>query len=548
MIGTIASRRLFRLTAAALLVFAAWSSGQASAQSTEERIRQLEEQLKAVSEELKALKEQVAEQKAELAPAQAAQTAEEAPILPKPAPAPTAQQESASAVSRRAADEAAQANERVDKLEQQMGRVWTQGPDGIIWQDSSGRWSTQLFGRLQFDHRTYDPSGMVPSGFSIRRIRLGAGVTYDKYYSFVLEGEYATGNASTTTQTASLINGYLLLDWFRPDARIYLGQFKTQFGLENTGSDNLTDFTERSLQYSFLQNLTYDRGVMVTGTPLPGFNYGLAVTNGTGINTEEQASNAQSVSADGKMLTLRLTENFAALLNQPRNVVHLGANYKSGSAANSPASPYTAASVQTEGRGVLFFTPQAFKATTGVTATNVDRTLTAYELALAHGPLKLQGEYWTANYSGTRTAPTPVTPYDLDLSAYYIELLWMVTGEEYADWYRGGQFGRIRPRNNFSWSDRTWGAWQVGARYSEFDGKDFSLTAPSRAGRLSTNAPTTTPTNQASAWTLGLTWVPNAYTRFLLNYVHTDFDTPITVNGVTTDHENALVFRGQIDF
>jgi phosphate-selective porin OprO/OprP len=88
----------------------------------------------------------------------------------------------------------------------------------------------------------------------------------------------------------------------------------------------------------------------------------------------------------------------------------------------------------------------------------------------------------------------------------------------------------------------------VGARYSEFDGKDFSLTAPSRAGRLATNAPTTTPTNQASAWTLGLTWVPNSYTRFLLNYVHTDFDTPITVNGVTTDHEDALVFRGQIDF
>jgi phosphate-selective porin OprO/OprP len=546
MIGTIAVPQPFSLAAAAVLVLAAWAPGQASAQSTEERIRQLEEQLKAVSEELKALKEQVA------APAPSAGTGEQAPVRAQPAPTPAAgQAETASDAARRAETEAAAANEKGDKLEQQMDRVWTRTPEGIGWQSADGRWQAQLFGRLQFDYRTYQPGGMVPDGFSIRRIRLGAGVTYDKYYTFVLEGEYATGNASTTTpQTANLVNGYLLLDWFRPEARIYLGQFKPQFGLENTGSDNLTDFTERSLQYSFLQNLTYDRGVMVTGTPeaLPGLNYGVAVTNGTGTNTEEQAGNAQAVSADGKMLTARLTENFAALLKQPRNVYHLGLNYKSGSAANSSSSPYTAASIQTEGRGVVFFTPQAFNAATGVTATNVDRTLTAYELALAFGPLKLQSEYWTANYSGTRQSPAPVTPYDLDLSAYYLEMMWMVTGENYADWYRGGQFGRIRPRNNFNWRARTWGAWQVGVRYSQFDGNQFSLTAPANAGRLATNAPTTLPTNQASAWTLGATWVLNPYVRFLVNYIHTDFDMPITVNAVATDHQDALVFRAQIDF
>jgi hypothetical protein len=95
---------------------------------------------------------------------------------------------------------------------------------------------------------------------------------------------------------------------------------------------------------------------MVTGTPaaLPGFNYGLALTNGTGINTEERAGSSQAVKADGKMLTARLTENFAALLKRPANVIHLGANYKNGSVANTPESPYTAASVQTEGRGVVF--------------------------------------------------------------------------------------------------------------------------------------------------------------------------------------------------
>ena len=257
MSGTIALPRCFRLTAAALLALASWGPGQASAQSTDERIRQLEEQLKAVSDELKALKEQVSQQKPATAPAATAGAEVQSPVRAEPAAAASAAtgQESAATIAKRAAAKAAEANEKADKLEQQMSRTWTMSPDGVGWQDPNGRWSAQLFGRLQVDDRTYQPGGMVPDGISIRRARLGAGVTYLKYYSFVLEGEYATGNAnSTTPQNASLLNAYLLLDWFRPDARIYLGQFKPQFGLENTGSDNLTDFTERSLQYSFLQN------------------------------------------------------------------------------------------------------------------------------------------------------------------------------------------------------------------------------------------------------------------------------------------------------
>ena len=72
----------------------------------------------------------------------------------------------------------------------------------------------------------------------------------------------------------------------------------------------------------------------------------------------------------------------------------------------------------------------------------------------------------------------------------------LVTGENYAHWYRGGQFGRIRPRNKFSWRDRTWGAWQVGARYSEFDGNEFSLTAPSRGGSTPTRPRRCRPTGR----------------------------------------------------
>ncbi len=423
-------------------------------------------------------------------------------------------------------------------------------PDGVRFQSIDGRWQAQLLGRLQFDSRSFHPGGVTPDVLSLRRIRFGTSVTYATDYTFVLEGEYATGNASTTTQSASLVNGYLAFDWLRPGARLLVGQFKPGFGLENSGSDNLTDFTERSLQFGFLQNQSYDRGVMVAGAPtrLPGLSYALAATNGTGINTEEQGGNPQAVAADGKVVTLRLSQNLAAWLHDRHSVYHLGVNYKRGAAANSPAGPYAAPVIQTEGRGVNFFTPQPFNAATGVAATNVGRTLAAYEVSLARGPVKLQSEYWTARYSGTRQDPAPITSYDLHLSAYYVDLLWMITGETFASWYQGGQFGRIRPRRELRRHQPGWGALQLGIRYSAFDGDEFGLSAPANAGRLGPSAPTTQPTSRAHAWTAGGTWVLNPFVRVMVNYIRTRFDTPIVVTGVTMAREQALVARAQIDF
>jgi phosphate-selective porin OprO and OprP len=39
---------------------------------------------------------------------------------------------------------------------------------------------------------------------------------------------------------------------------------------------------------------------------------------------------------------------------------------------------------------------------------------------------------------------------------------------------------------------------------------------------------------------------PNA--RIMLNYIRTDFDTPITVAGKRDDQEKALIMRAQYDF
>ena len=128
----------------------------------------------------------------------------------------------------------------------------------------------------------------------------------------------------------------------------------------------------------------------------------------------------------------------------------------------------------------------------------------------------------------------------------------MISGENYSDWYRGGTFVRPRPANNFGWGKGDGlGLWELNFRYSFFDGTDFNNSNPQFTGRPGTSASfpnITQGTNKAFAYSLGLKWQPNLYTRFMVNLIHTSFDTPVTVNGQNTTYENAVTLRAQADF
>ena len=88
-----------------------------------------------------------------------------------------------------------------------------------------------------------------------------------------------------------------------------------------------------------------------------------------------------------------------------------------------------------------------------------------------------------------------------------------------------------------------WGALELGLRYSKFDASDFKsiLTVPTAA------APNTF-TSEADSWTVDAKWILNPNARLMLNYIHTDFDNDIRVNGKLDDTEQAVVLRAQYDF
>ncbi len=407
--------------------------------------------------------------------------------------------------------------------------------DGLVFDDGTGNWKLQLNGRIQTDYRSFQPNDWKNDTFSIRRARFGGTFSFLKDFAVRVEGEYANDNTGAKGTTA-LTYGYL--DFTRwSAAKIRVGQFKPFFGLERPQSTNFTDFTELSLATNngAMFTSTYDRGVMVFGDPLPWLNYNAYIVNGSGQNNDAVK--------DSKDIGGRVNANLANFIDNKNVVLHVGASASEGSIGFSTAAGNSLTQV-TEGSGVQFFNvANVNSTTTGTTVTpsrfSSDRDRWGLETALAYGPVKFQAEYIDTSFEGKRGPGPAIARFDNDIKAWYADINWLVTGESYAESYKSGVFGRLKPKNNFDSKDG-WGAFELGLRYSKFDASDFKALLPAPA--------TSSFTSEADAWTAGGKWLLNPNARLMLNYIHTKFDTDIRVNGKLDDAEDAVVLRAQYDF
>jgi phosphate-selective porin OprO/OprP len=109
----------------------------------------------------------------------------------------------------------------------------------------------------------------------------------------------------------------------------------------------------------------------------------------------------------------------------------------------------------------------------------------------------------------------------------------------------------IASKKDFDPSTFSGGLWEVSAGYSKFDASD--ITATSVGYRLATGSQTTI----ADTWRVGVKFIPEANTRILLNFAKTDFDTAVSVSGVSSNafgtvnpvkSEKAINMRVQYDF
>ena len=388
--------------------------------------------------------------------------------------------------------------------------------NGIGIQSADGKNTLQLMGRLHMDYRSYSSgyaSGATKTDtltdvLDIRRARLGMKGQIDKDFKYEIQGTYGGDNGMGDTSTTLDI---AFADYaVNPAAILRVGKFKMPFSLEQLTSSNNIDFMERSFanQNEGEYIPSKETGVMVHGSPMAGTSYGLAYSRGRGN---------KNATYDSPDFIGRGTANVAKLMGSDDIVTHLGFGYSTGKVKS--ATSY--ASARDESRAYSGF----FNGTESVTAGST-RTRSDIEYAIAYGPYKAQGEFFTVGYSDTSTGSNSI-------KMNYNELLWNITGESHNYSNTSGTFGWIKPNTKFS-SNGGLGAWQVGVRLSDFDGSDFTAA--------------TGKTSKATSMTYGLNWYLNDNVRFMLNYVETKYDSTVSVNGASLDKIKAIMLRSQIWF
>ena len=462
-------------------------------------------------------------------------------------------------------------------------------------------------GRVHFDARNFTTSfnqiadrdsASLGDSFEVRRARIGIVGTINKDISYELVGN-AVGGTTNFVDTAWGNYG------FNKNAQVRVGRFKQPFSLEELTSSNSIDFMERSYGNQIVPGKRL--GAMVHGEPMPGFTYGVSIYQ-DGFN---EVSNQTSL---GSKQAARFTLNLAQMNDIKDTVLHIGAGYTGGDSQVVPAnsgntqeavsstSRATIVAFRSENRGMAnIYRAQIggdklIASDYGQSANNaiiVNQKLRGLELAGARGPFKFQMETFNSNYNATGTYQdlTATTnnsavaqAMGVQVKADYVEFMYNITGESWAEAYKAGAFGGIKPKTNYMTDyggvvGNGTGAWQVGYRTSKYSSSIANPVSATNCSGIATGASGTScdtsvtgtgvTTNgsrvqnaeSARTNTYALNWILNSNARIMFNYAETKFPHKIVlldVNKYTnaygaissgaTDKERVISVRSQFNF
>jgi phosphate-selective porin OprO/OprP len=480
------------------------------------------------------------------------------------------------------------------------------------------------------------------SQFEMRRARLGAKGRIGGVADYLLQFNLAAGGAKVIDEAYIDINKFEL-------AGLKLGMSKVPFGLEQLTSSNNIDFMERSYadQLSPAKKLnvqlhgertgaTYAGGLfqmndsalsqkdhnlstagrvtanfaelmgnkdMIMHVGLAGYNSNYEMNTATSSNTSGDAETANRGSV------FAFTSGGRGLANAYRMQI-AGAEPGSSGLDNSssatacsvtvPSGSSTAAQTLTCAVGTSTSGLNAGYNTLSPTTASVHTDRFGLEGILAWNNFKVQGEYSDASYKARSQGASQgssgtdllyATDMKADVKTWYAEALWLVTGEKYADAYKKGAFGALKPKNEFNMDSGTgYGLVELGFRVDAFDVNNTSNTGSDKSrfqgatDGVTTNSTSskskidecsytgsgvTTAANScnggATSYTAGVKWIWNPNIMFKANYTYTDYDnafyaidigakTP-RVTGSTPnaglkkiDHEDLFMIRGQYSF
>ena len=343
-------------------------------------------------------------------------------------------------------------------------------------------------GRIMYDmavwKNTTNDVATQTSGTEFRRVRFyNSGKIYGNV-KYKLQVDFAGGKIAFK-------DVWMELNKLPIKGNLRVGHFKEPLRLEAITSSKYITFMERS--FAIAMSAERNSGAMYHTT------FGEKISLQTSVFREGDSFGNDKESTNNVNITSRITY---LAMNDDNKLLHLG----------------VANSIRKNAEKTYGFSTRAENhlgnKLTSVSFDNVDETnILGGEFAYVNGSLFLQGEYLQTTVSGIN---------ETELSSYYGQISYFLTGERRAYKNSLSGFGSVKPNNNYG--ENGWGAIELAVRLSSMD-----LTT-ANAGTL-------------EDITVGINWYLNPNTRVMFNYVIGEM-----INGEEIITEDAVMMRVQLGF
>lgn len=406
---------------------------------------------------------------------------------------------------------------------------------GIKIKTEDGRFEATVGGRIQFDYYLFsDDDGAVigttpfGSGLAANDNRGGAGfrraylTLTGKAYGWDYKFENDFARQSTNGGNPGNGGNNFREMWIGTQVgpgKLIIGQHKALRSMDEMTSSNEITFMERPVNSAsgiYAGERQFVTGLFYKGVAMDQFGYGVyaASLGDATVRTEGHSLGGRAYwfpfADDGKTL-------------------HIGLSY-STDREDTGSAPAQAAFAYGGRRGV---TATFANAGGGLASTFGTQDTIQAELAGSFGSFFGQAEYAKATFSDAfGTAPATK---DADVTAYYAQVGYIVTGEKKVYKKDRGAFGSPKPNNSY-------GALELVARYEVIE-NDETKTAAANGCSISGVAAGSYQKCDVSQITLGANWYVNPNVRFMLNYYLATADV-----GAGKDEPEAISVRAQFGF
>ena len=365
-----------------------------------------------------------------------------------------------------------------------MQAMETHWKNGLQFSTPDGENKVSIGGRLQVDYGFFSEEDVVDKdqidvdqeqdGVEMRRARLGVSGVIGGNIEFKTEYDFSGGDADFKDAWLGLKDAAFL-------GRLRIGHQKEPMGLETLTSSKFISFLERS----FTSALTPSRNTGILSSHLLGeenlgtFSIGYFKDTDGSANSQDDENKLHN--EDQSSVTSRIT--YLPIFEHDGNtLLHVGVSASTRDTTAGMVS-YDSDSLTHLGEDLV---------SASVAADRVD--LFGVEAAWVQGPYSLQGEVVTSTIDD-----------DKEVSAWYLQGSYFITGESRTYKRSSGSFTTVKPLNNYGEDGK--GAVELAIRFQEIDLEAMA------------------PGENAEALSIGVNWHLNPNARVKFNAISASPDT-----------------------